>query len=243
MNRLFRRPWLLINVGVLACMLAVPTAVHAAWSSNAPSSAAPTTCTSNGEPEVFSGSKPGAPLDLIPPAGTTITPGSTIGVKFTDETPLNTTNLPPVFMLDGSQVTPTLNPPSGKVVDITIKLPDTMSPGTHTASVDAWDTDQTEGGDCGHATFSFTVSPPPASPAPSPATTPVATTAPAPAGAAQAATTSPAPAPAAAAAPVTNTPSTGSAINVPVAAGLLLGGVLTLVLGIAWRPRRQRIEG
>jgi hypothetical protein len=216
-----RLSWPVIGIGMAACVLAAPAAVRVQASTSAATSAAPTSCTSNGEPEVFSGGTPGAPLDLIPPAGTPITPGTTIGVKFTDETPLDTTNLPPVFLVDGSQVTPTLTPPSGNVVNITFTLPSTMSVGTHTASVDAWDTDQTEGGDCGHVTFSFTVS----------AATQTTTTTP-----------TPTPSPTGGAAGLIATPNTGEGANLPAGAGLLLGGTLLLGLGIAWRAMR-RLDG
>jgi hypothetical protein len=211
-----RLSWPVIGIGIAASVLAAPAAVRVQASTSAATSA-PTACTSNGEPEVFSGSTPGAPVDLIPAAGTPITPGTTIGVKFTDETPLDTTNLPPVFLVDGSQVTPTLTPPSGNVVNITFTLPSTMSVGTHTASLDAWDTDQTEGGDCGHVTFSFTVS-------------------------AAVQTPTPTPTPTGGAAALTTTPKTGEGANLPAGAGLLLGGTLLLGLGVALR-RMRRLDG
>jgi LPXTG-motif cell wall-anchored protein len=126
---------------------------------------------------------------LIPSDGSTVGPGATIGAVYQDETPLNTSTVS--FTVDGVAVTPVLTNLSGGKekysTRITYTLPTNFAPGVHQARLYAEDTDQNKtGGDCGVATWSFTVaapapSPSPtASPSPSPSPSSSPTTAPPP---------------------------------------------------------------
>src|SRR5581483_4634644 len=128
-------------------------------------------CTgSGGEPEIFyvGGNKPGnnqtAKCDVIVPSNGVILPGSVIGVYFNDETTLNlNTGFKPTFTIDGvSQTITTTNVGGGSQkyrFSLTITIPSTLTAGTHTAKVTAWDSDQNKtGGDFGQVIFTFGVS-------------------------------------------------------------------------------------
>jgi hypothetical protein len=114
---------------------------------------------------------------VIPLSGSTVHPGDLVGADFHDETDLNTKAPNQVqFTLTGPGGTTTLNPTisnmapytGGKtgeykiVKRISATLPSNPPPGSYTASIKGWDTDQTKpGADCGTATWSFQVQPVP----------------------------------------------------------------------------------
>ena len=92
---------------------------------------------------------------ISPAAGGKAKAGTTIGLNFVDESPLDLTSLS--FKIDGHAVTPTLNPPSGgRNVRVTYGLPMEMQDGIHTAVVWAKDGDHIE--DCGSVAWTFSVS-------------------------------------------------------------------------------------
>lgn len=119
---------------------------------------------STGEPEIFdvNGQK-GNPLNIIPPAGSPITAGSTIGAVYSDEKQLNNTGTSaPLITIDDVPLTGiSVTPSSSKeqyTYNITGTVPTGIASGNHTAIVQACDNDQNKnGGDYGTATFSFTV--------------------------------------------------------------------------------------
>ncbi len=127
----------------------------------------------SGEPYIFyvGGKEPakGATPQcaVIVPAGGNITAGSTIGVVYDDEKDINKTGglingtqtTPPTFKVDGVAQTVTLTYQGTQwVYNLTITLPADLAPGSHTAIVSAYDTDQNKGGDFGQTTFTFTSS-------------------------------------------------------------------------------------
>jgi hypothetical protein len=131
-----------------------------------------TSCTGNSaEPEIFyvngvvpsGGATPQCATIL--PAGGVILPGDTIGAIYSDESPINTPPaFPPSFSVDGVAQPFTLHdiiPPQAQdfQTSITITVP-ALAPGLHTATVQAWDSDQTKGvgGDFGQVIFTFGVS-------------------------------------------------------------------------------------
>ena len=97
-----------------------------------------------------------------PAAGTAVGPGSTIGATYSDEKVLNTTTLPPTLTLTGptGTVSLPLSYTAAKTVKLSAVLP-TLDQGTYTATLTAWDSDQNKaGGDCGVASWTFTVNGP-----------------------------------------------------------------------------------
>jgi type II secretory pathway pseudopilin PulG len=119
-----------------------------------------------GEPEIFdvNGQK-NQPANIIPPAGTPITVGTTIGAYYTDEKDLNQTTAPPLITVDNLQRTPTIavQPKNGNLfvykITYTLQQSDNLAVNTqHTVIVQACDGDQNKsGGDYGSATFTFTL--------------------------------------------------------------------------------------
>ncbi|HEV3232435.1 MAG TPA: hypothetical protein VG245_09300, partial [Candidatus Dormibacteraeota bacterium] len=103
---------------------------------------------------------------LIPAAGSSVAPGSTVGADFADETALNQASV--VFTLTGPAgtvgLTPTYSPASSQghpATLITAVIPAGLATGGYTAHLHAADSDQNHrGGDCGEATWAFTVAPP-----------------------------------------------------------------------------------
>jgi len=99
----------------------------------------------------------------FPASGSTVKPGDLVGANYQDESPLN--NAPGfqvIFTLDGAQVPfSTLPGPKGKEKYSTLiqyQLPASIAGGVHTVVLKAWDSDQNKtGGDCGTATWTFTV--------------------------------------------------------------------------------------
>jgi hypothetical protein len=125
---------------------------------------------------------PGQPSEnvfthVIPLSGSTVHPGDLVGADFHDETDLNTKAPDQLqFTLAGPAGTTTLNPTitnmpaytGGKtgeykiVKRISATLPSNPAPGSYTASIKGWDTDQTKpGADCGTASWTFQVQPAP----------------------------------------------------------------------------------
>jgi hypothetical protein len=146
---------------------------------NLPASAAPppvpsaTSCTGNsGEPQIFyvNGKLPvgGATPQCatILPASGVILPGDTIGAIYSDEATINHKDKAkfPKFEIDGVAQPITLTniiPPHVQhhETSVTITVPTNLAPGVHTATVQAWDSDQTKvGGDFGQVVFTFGVS-------------------------------------------------------------------------------------
>jgi LPXTG-motif cell wall-anchored protein len=99
----------------------------------------------------------------FPAAGTTVKPGDLVGANYQDESPLNTApGFQVIFTLDGVAAPYTTAPgPKGKEKYSTLiqyQLPASISGGVHTVFLKAWDGDQNKaGGDCGTATWTFTV--------------------------------------------------------------------------------------
>jgi hypothetical protein len=125
---------------------------------------------------------PGQPSEnvfthVLPLSGSTVHPGDLVGADFHDETDLNTKAPDQLqFTLAGPGGTTTLNPTitnmpaytDGKtgeykiVKRISATLPSNPAPGSYTASIKGWDTDQTKpGADCGTASWTFQVQPAP----------------------------------------------------------------------------------
>jgi hypothetical protein len=114
---------------------------------------------------------------VIPLSGSTVHPGDLVGADFHDETDLNTKAPDQLqFTLSGPAGTTMLNPTitnmpaytGGKtgeykiVKRISATLPSNPAPGSYTASIKGWDTDQTKpGADCGTANWTFQVQPAP----------------------------------------------------------------------------------
>lgn len=112
---------------------------------------------------------------VTPLSGSTVHPGDLVGADFHDETQLNTTAPDQLqFTLAGPGGTTTLNPTitdmpaytDGKtgeykfVKRIRATLPANPPPGSYTATIKGWDTDQTRpGADCGTASWTFSVQP------------------------------------------------------------------------------------
>lgn len=114
---------------------------------------------------------------VTPLVGSTVHPGDLVGADFHDETDLNTKAPNQLqFTLTGPAGATTLNPTitnmppytGGKtgeykiVKRISATLPPNPAPGSYTASIKGWDTDQTKpGADCGIASWTFQVQPVP----------------------------------------------------------------------------------
>jgi hypothetical protein len=155
-----------------------------AASPSAPSSTSCSTTGSSGEPEIFyvggvvpsGGATP--QCAIIQPASGVIHPGDTIGAIYSDETTINTSpSFPTAFSIDGVAQPFTVTnivPPQGQDFQssVTITVPANLAPGLHTAKVQAWDSDQTEGGggDFGEVIFTFDVATP-STPTPTPTPT------------------------------------------------------------------------
>jgi hypothetical protein len=154
-----------------------------AASPSAPSSTSCSTTGSSGEPEIFyvggvvpsGGATP--QCAIIQPASGVILPGDTIGAIYSDETTINTSpSFPTAFSVDGVAQPFTVTsiiPPQGQDFQssVTITVPTNLAPGPHTAKVQAWDSDQSEGGggDFGEVIFTFDVAKPStAAPTPTP---------------------------------------------------------------------------
>ncbi len=163
-----------VGTAIIALFAASGALVAVTLSASAASPPVPsaTSCTGNsGEPEIFyvDGLAPSGGATpqcaTIVPAGGVILPGDTIGAIYSDESAINTApGFPTSFSVDGVAQPFTLTnivPPLAQSfqTSITIKVP-ALAPGLHTATVQAWDTDQTKGGggDFGQATFTFGVS-------------------------------------------------------------------------------------
>ena len=114
---------------------------------------------------------------VVPLSGSTVHPGDLVGADFHDETPLNVTAPDQLQLtLAGPAGTTTLTPTitaepaytDGKTGEfkvvrrITATLPWNPAPGSYTATIKGWDTDQTRSqGDCGMASWTFSVQPVP----------------------------------------------------------------------------------
>lgn len=117
--------------------------------------------TQNQKPANPSGSVEALLANLSPAAGSEVQPGSTIQLLYTDEQPIasSTTSTPsPTVTIDGSPVTPSVQPTSGVTPTyvqpsdggsqgtqcqdtISIQVPSNISSGNHTASITAYDSD------------------------------------------------------------------------------------------------------
>jgi uncharacterized repeat protein (TIGR01451 family) len=125
------------------------------------------------EAEIFQVGK-GGPSTQFPAVGVTVHVGDTIGAFYNDETAVN--NVPPLvpsLTIDGTSVPIVQSAPSaaelaaldalGKglqkfVTKLSYTVPTNTLPGTHTAVMTAWDSDQNKpGGDCGTAQWTYTV--------------------------------------------------------------------------------------
>ena len=159
-------------LGMLAASGAV-LAISVGGSAASPPVPSPTSCTgTSAEPEIFyvNGVVPGGGATpqcaTILPASGVILPGDTIGAIYSDESHINTSPaFPTKFDIDGVAQPFTLTdivPPQVQDFQssITITVPANLAPGLHTATVQAWDSDQTKGagGDFGEVIFTFGVS-------------------------------------------------------------------------------------
>ena len=112
---------------------------------------------------------------VTPLSGSTVHPGDLVGADYHDESQLNTKAPDQLqFTLAGPGGSTTLNPTitdmpaytGGKtgeykiVKRISASLPSNPAPGSYTATIKGWDTDQTRpGADCGSASWTFSVQP------------------------------------------------------------------------------------
>jgi uncharacterized repeat protein (TIGR01451 family) len=101
----------------------------------------------------------------FPAAGTELHAGDAIGAVYHDETPLNDKTV--IFQIDGAPVAKidlaAATVPKGDkfATRISTVIPKNLDTGDHTAYLKAEDTDQNKaGGDCGEATWTFTVKAP-----------------------------------------------------------------------------------
>jgi hypothetical protein len=148
--------------------------------------AAGSTCTGTVHPANATGSIEALLADLSPPSGSSVQPGSTIQLLYTDEQPMassTTTVASPTVTIDGQPVTPTVTPTSGVTPNyiqpsdggskgtqcqdqISFTVPSNISGGTHTANVTGYDSDNNR--ESVSFTFTTPTPTPPPSPTPSP---------------------------------------------------------------------------
>ena len=160
------------------------TTTKAGKTTTAAPAAAGDNCSEN---EIFTAGKGGATTQF-PAPGVTVKPGDTVGAYYNDESEINlVAPLVPAASIDGKAVTATVQKNATAtgftklqkfVTKVSFVIPQDAAPGDHTAMLRAWDSDQNKpGGDCGTATWKFTVAGTPTTTTP-PTTTPPTTTAP-----------------------------------------------------------------
>src|SRR5437763_921178 len=160
-----------LTAGVIVAAMAAPAAA-AKVTNKTNTTAAPAAAGDNcSENEIFTAGK-GGPTTQFPAPGVTVKAGDTVGAFYNDESEVNqVAPLVPAATIDGNPVTAAIQKNATAagftklqkfVTKISFVLPTDIAPGEHTAMLRAWDSDQNKpGGDCGTATWKFTVAAPP----------------------------------------------------------------------------------